>query len=785
MEIKDVFGAQPKSVWEYLCENGQGLYVPAYQRQYSWDTPKITRLIEDICHGFTTLTSRDDAITFLGTIIAIHDTNLVTVDPIVKGDVPSRVMTIIDGQQRLTTLLLVNTVLHEEIKLRLVKKRSKSSDEDADVWLIEECMKVIGRLAKTFEENKDYGDPDFQYYPRMIRAYDDSWSRKKDKASYKSAIGHYLHTYGKYGREEIKKNFKYEPPESEQENSSKYKPLSEGRKTVYKLIKNISKCIDSGAKVAVKSEQMELELPEFTDILDNDKFQNLLLKSEFPESVKAKLSDVGDHSFEELTRLVLFANFVLDRVAITIVTAKNEDYAFDMFESLNTTGEPLTAFETFKPKIINAEKLSGYEKSKSHQYVKAIEDYLESTGKSNDKQDTTSRLIVTFALAEKGEKLSKRLSDQRRFLKDSFESFPGLEQQQEYVRYLSHAALFIRYSWPEDKSKATTISSAEEAQTDEVILCIDLLRKFNHTITLGPLIRFYSEIRRVAPEYRGQAINNFIDAVKAITAFSVLWRSSRRSTENIDSHYRKLMLNGYADVGLKPLARNNNDFGSEITLNVIELKKAFLSILERDGHVGSKEDWVKAISKIPAYSNQKEITRFILLAAAHDSVEDKANPGLTVAGRPGILPLLDVKNWTGEQSKTIEHIAPQEKESKGWLEDIYEDPELIDRLGNLTLLPIRENSSLKNGSWEKKKLFYKILSAMTPDELEPLLEQGKAQNINLAQSTNDLLIESKYLPLVKSVTTVEGDWTKELIEKRSVRIAELAWERIHAWLAVE
>ncbi|HDC4775067.1 TPA: DUF262 domain-containing protein [Enterobacter kobei] len=785
MEIKDVFGAQPKSVWEYLCENGQGLYVPAYQRQYSWDTPKITRLIEDICHGFTTLTNRDDAITFLGTIIAIHDTNLVTVDPIVKGDVPSRVMTIIDGQQRLTTLLLVNTVLHEEIKLRLVKKRSKGCDDDADVWLIEECMKVIGRLAKTFEENKDYGDSDFQYYPRMIRAYDDSWSRKKDKASYKSAIGHYLHTYGKYGREEIKKNFKYEPPESEQENSSKYKPLSDGRKTVYKLIKNINKCVDSGVKLTAKPEQMELELPELSVILENDKFQNLLLKSEFPDYVKAKLSEADDHSFEELTRLVLFANFVLDRVAITIVTAKNEDYAFDMFESLNTTGEPLTAFETFKPKIINSEKLSGYEKSQSHQYVKAIEDYLESTGKSNDKQDTTSRLIVTFALAEKGEKLSKRLSDQRRFLKDSFESFPCLEQQQEYVRYLSHAALFMRYSWPEDKSQITTISYAEEAETDEVILCIDLLRKFNHTITLGPLIRFYSEIRRVAIENRQQAISNFVEVVKAITAFSVLWRSSRRSTENIDSHYRKLMLNGYPEVGLKPLARNNNDFGTEITLNVNQLKKAFLSILDQEGNVGSKEDWVKAISKIPAYSNQKEITRFILLAAAHDSVEDKENPGLTIAGRHGILPLLDVKNWAGEQSKTIEHIAPQAKTSIGWMEDIYEEPELIDRLGNLTLLPIRENSSLNNASWAKKKLFYKILSAMTPDELEPLQEQGRTQGINLTQSTSVLLNESKYLPFVKSVATVEGDWTKELIEKRSVRIAELAWERIHAWLAVE
>lgn len=31
MQIEDVFGAVPKSVWQYLCENGQGLYVPAYQ----------------------------------------------------------------------------------------------------------------------------------------------------------------------------------------------------------------------------------------------------------------------------------------------------------------------------------------------------------------------------------------------------------------------------------------------------------------------------------------------------------------------------------------------------------------------------------------------------------------------------------------------------------------------------------------------------------------------------------------------------------------------------------
>ena len=177
----------------------------------------------------------------------------------------------------------------------------------------------------------------------------------------------------------------------------------------------------------------------------------------------------------------------------------------------------------------------------------------------------------------------------------------------------------------------------------------------------------------------------------------MLWRSSRRTTENLDAHYRKLMVTGYTEVGLKPLARAIVEPDPESFLDVSLLKKAFLSILGGEGDVGTKDKWVKAVSKIPAYSNQKEITRFILLAAAHDSVEDKAIPGLTTAGRTGILPMLDIKNWKGDQSQTIEHIAPQERSSEGWSEKIYEDQELIDRLGNLTLLPSRENSSLKNG----------------------------------------------------------------------------------------
>ena len=748
MQISDVFGAHPRSVWEYLCENGQGLYVPAYQRQYSWDKSKIARLFEDICHGFTMLIDHDDSITFLGTIIAIHDTQYLTVNPLVKGDVPSRVMTIIDGQQRLTTLLLIITVLHEEIRNRAAKLKPEGMNDRE--WLSEECMKVVGRLAKTFEEDKDYGDQGYRFYPRMIRAYEDSWSRKKDKAEYKSPVGYYLHAYGQHGRGEHEKAFKLEAPAG-QADQSKHKRLADGRRIVQTLTKAVS-----------GNDQSTLELPDFAKILASKSFQDILVKADFPDAVRTTLQAEGNEPFKNLLRLVLFANFVLDRVALTIVTAKNEDYAFDMFEALNTTGEPLTAFETFKPRVIHCEGLENYEKSKSFEYMTAVEGYLEGFSKTDEKQDATSRLIVAFASAEGGEKLSKRLSDQRRFFKEKFDKLSDGEPKQEFVRHFSHSAIFVQHAWPDEKVTKPKLFSAEEANTDEVILCLDLLRSFKHTITLGPLIRFYSEIRRADNDSRPLAVQSFIKAAKAIAAFSVLWRASRRGTENIDTVYRRLMEIGHVGVGMPPLARRVNGAELSPAPDADLLRRALLSLLATDGKVETKDDWVKAAARVPAYRSHREIARFLLLAAAHDSAEDKASPGLTVAGRVGLLPMLDFAHWRDDDSQTVEHIAPFTR-GVGWLDEVYDDSETIDRLGNLTLLPRVENASLGNGSWARKRLIYKVLSAETSDELDPLLLQAQAQGIEISKSTAELLANSKHLPMTKAASSIEGDWTLDLV----------------------
>jgi len=768
MQIEDVFGAFPKSVLQYLCENGQGLYVPAYQRQYSWDKSKIERLVEDICHGFAMLISHEDAITFLGTIIAIHDTQYSTVNPLVKGDVPSRVMTIIDGQQRLTTLLILNTLLHDSI--RVGASAIRDSKDVEKVWLFEECMKVAGLLAKTFEEDKDYGDDAFRYYPRMIRAYDDSWSRKKDKAEYKSPVGRYLHLYGQHYRKTADKHFKFELPANAAEHS-KHKKLGDGRKALQTMLSAIASEFSS-----------ELEFPSYDRMLGSKSFQETMLKAEFPEEVRNVIQAEGNKAYKELLRLVLFANFVLTRVAVTTVTAKNEDYAFDMFESLNTTGEPLTAFETFKPRVIHFEGLEKYEKTNSYEYMHATETYLEGFTKTDDKQDATSRLIVAFASAERGEKLSKRLSDQRRFFKECFDKL-GDDAKRAFIRHLSHTALFIQHSW-DALSKRPSIQSAEDAATDEVMLCLDAMRAIKHSIVLGPLVRFYSEIRKADTAGRKIAVDEFVEATRSVAAFSTLWRASRRGTENIDMHYRNLMANGCPAVGMPPLCRVASDGVDHPAPKAELLKAALRHVLKVAGKVETKDDWVKAAARLPAYQNQRDITRLLLLAAAHDSAADKAEPGLTVAGRAELLPMLNFKHWHEDASQTVEHVAPG-TQSGGWDEQLYEDPETIHCLGNLTLLPRSENASLSNGSWDRKRLIYKILSAETADELDPLLNQAKANGIDIGLSTAELLAESKYLPMTKAISCVDGAWTLDLVQKRSKRIAELAWSRIAPWLGLQ
>jgi hypothetical protein len=769
-EIKDIFSADPFSIWQTMCDPGLGFYIPAYQRAYAWEKSKVRRLFEDTGHNLRQLLTNEDATTFIGSIITIDDTSHTTIHPKVVADLPGKVKTVIDGQQRLTTMSLANVAFHEEISKSVKKFEGKTELEHT--WLYGEAQKLIGSLRKSYEEDMNYGDSDYQWYPKLIRAFDDTWSRFEASAVYESPIAKFLHSYGVWAQSKTTSAFSYDVPEVDGEEIPEHKFLNSRFKDIKKIIRSE---IATG-----KSE--EIELPGLDEIIASEIIQDQIFKGDIPTEVTSYLqSGTGEEDYSRLFRIIIFANFWLHKIAVTIVTAKSEDYAFDMFEALNTTGEQLTAYETFKPKVVQAEGLGNYQSSPSHAYLEVIDRYLNSAQSSSERLGNTSELLTSFVLAESGSKLPNKLSDQRRELSRSYDKLgeKSIDDQRSYTQLLSHVALFLGEAWPSKREHSPKFSILTDADTSETRLCLDLLRQTKHRITIAPIVRFYSEALIADNSDKPAKVAQLKKAILAVTAFSVLWRMSRQSTDGIDTHYRNIMEKGVVAESIGPFARYVNNLVTPL-ISAEDLQKGLRHFLADKGKVTNRNDWVKKAKQIPAYSTQQHMARFLLLAAAHDTVVDVSNPGCVVGGTKGVLTTLGYDQWRDEINFTIEHIAPQAAEAS-WDANIYSGLNTVDCLGNLTLLPQNENSSVSNRPWSEKKVMFEIFSAKTEADIQSKLKRANKAGIIFSKTAKEIFASSKYHPHLEAISKV-SKWEKSIIETRSQKLAELAWDRISPWL---
>ncbi|GGM52035.1 DUF262 domain-containing protein [Microbacterium saperdae] len=86
---------------EWLAAGSTTIVVPVYQRQYRWDIGGCERLLSDV----RAVAADDDAHRhFIGSILSAHDST---------GDSD---LILIDGQQRITTLMLLVAALHHSVK---------------------------------------------------------------------------------------------------------------------------------------------------------------------------------------------------------------------------------------------------------------------------------------------------------------------------------------------------------------------------------------------------------------------------------------------------------------------------------------------------------------------------------------------------------------------------------------------------------------------------------------------------------------------------------------------
>lgn len=133
--------ANETKVEDFLSSNKTQFVIPVYQRNYDWTTGQCKQLLDDILEVGT---SKKMNAHFIGSIVYVHD-DVYTASRIKE-------LTVIDGQQRLTTLTLVYLVLH---RLAKVISNEELVNEISETYLINKFSPEEEKLKLRPTDNND------------------------------------------------------------------------------------------------------------------------------------------------------------------------------------------------------------------------------------------------------------------------------------------------------------------------------------------------------------------------------------------------------------------------------------------------------------------------------------------------------------------------------------------------------------------------------------------------------------------------------------------------------
>lgn len=133
--------ASETKVEDFLSSNKTQFVIPVYQRNYDWSTSQCKQLLDDILEVGK---SKKMNAHFIGSVVYVHD------DVYTSSRIKE--LTIIDGQQRLTTLTLIYLALY---RLAIEMKNEALVNEISETYLINKFAPEDEKLKLRPTENND------------------------------------------------------------------------------------------------------------------------------------------------------------------------------------------------------------------------------------------------------------------------------------------------------------------------------------------------------------------------------------------------------------------------------------------------------------------------------------------------------------------------------------------------------------------------------------------------------------------------------------------------------
>lgn len=727
-----------------LLQPGQGFYVPVYQRTYTWGADQIDRLFEDVNAGLNRAEQTPGPPTFLGSVILFEGRASVT--PRVNTALPAQVLHVVDGQQRLTTLLLIlgqlRSLVHGEVE-RLEQLPARNTTED---WILANLTMLRSQLTTALWVDLPSAVGAHVRMPRLIRQATDKWGDRATNSLYVSDIAFYLH------------GIALEELDQAAPSTAATRPhLKLALDSIDEHLASVLSGTDEGSMLL--ETRFVLDLSALTRLLPLVQAETAIDPSTLTNEERQAI------------RLGVFAQFLVSQVVVIDVRAPDEETAFSLFEPLNTTGQPLTPLETLRPLAVTAEGgLDSYVGSRCDRAFQRVAGYVPDELEATERSKRVSALLTSFALGQDGTKLAHNMLEQRRYLRGAFEHAPTLAKKQIFVEGIADTATFLTDVWEEGESPLITMGTAADR------LSLEVLRASNHLIVVPLLVRYYERAMQLGT---APAKKDFRAVVRAVAAFWTLWRSSRSTTSGIDDIHRSLIKSGLTATSLKPLARSATAVNDLPTVK--EVRAALRSLLASKLNVTDSASWSSLVNAQPLYETARILARYILVCAHDDAIHDTKAKGQAMRGAAGTWRTRSLEVWRDNYS--VEHIAPQRKRSTdaSYASALYDEGD-INRLGNLTLLPPDLNNLVGNEPWPFKRDVFKMVSKTNPKQRVAALKKGNLYQ--LSAKSKALLESSEFIPFSKFIAlypanTIDRDYVTE----RGRRLAALAWERLWADLS--
>ena len=393
--LREEFDSITRILNDFLREPGQTCFVPAYQRPYTWARKDFEKLFDDMLRFIDNMLSvpynNKGEYQMLGTAIVLDNKDAIPIKQEFRKYLTGSVMTIIDGQQRISTLTLINIILHNKLSVLFTKVnkslQNKKFEEDVEIQYLIDYLditvkEILEKLVETFLTDKRIGEDCFRYYPKIVRAYEDISSFDEKIASYNSPLGNLIFAYNKHIYENKIQTTKWKPESSKFFHNYKRDNINISGffNAIEKIITDIIK------RKIIKENVTEFILPDLNEMMDNTRFSKNIGVNNDDENFSTYFKSIEKLKIEnktlfnninDLLSIIYLSKFIDTRVVVNFLTVTNEQVAYNLYESINTTGVLLTSFETLIPKVVEAETKENddYEHSISKVFIDNINYY--------------------------------------------------------------------------------------------------------------------------------------------------------------------------------------------------------------------------------------------------------------------------------------------------------------------------------------------------------------------------------------------------------------------------